>query len=556
MKNLNYLLLIFIFSGCQKIIHEQDFKISKIGNVDEMNLAINGLYARLEQYINNHNPAPQYLADDMKYGGFTKYIDGGNGIATDNWKCLYNIITSANNIIVQVQNTVNIKTEMKAGLGEAYLLRAYAYFSLVRIFGAVPIVNNIEVNSALSKSSIQDVYAFIESNLLKAAAYLPVNKSMARVPNQSPVSGSANAMLAEVYLTMGGYPLLDNSKYIKAIQVAKNVMDSANVYGFTLLPDYANLWDSQHVLNNEVLFGLFFSMQGYKLVHWGNDEYNSGTAYENTISNGTGNGYTGASIDSGFGTPPNDILFFPIYPGDIFFNNFPESYRKEVTFQTTYLTGTTTTIYNPDSTSYLIVDSFKRIKAFQYNSNVFYKKFGNYIKYDSLSVLIEFHNRVWDTIVGGHHYYYYELDSTKGRIGRNYYMNMGQPLYIYRYAHTLLTYAEAKARSGQLDASAYEAVNMVRRRANKADINSPSKYDLQPGLSATQFADSVVQERAWEFCGEEEGRWYDLLRLEMIEQLPKLKTYPLPPTPIPVFTKSDYFEALPSGDKALDPNLK
>ena len=169
MKNLNYLLLIFIFSGCQKIINEQDFKISKIGNVDEMNLAINGLYARLEQYINNHNPAPQYLADDMKYGGFTKYIDGGNGIATDNWKCLYNIITSANNIIVQVQNTVNIKTEMKAGLGEAYLLRAYAYFSLVRIFGAVPIVNNIEVNSALSKSSIQDVYAFIESNLLKGS---------------------------------------------------------------------------------------------------------------------------------------------------------------------------------------------------------------------------------------------------------------------------------------------------------------------------------------------------------------------------------------------------
>ena len=69
---------------------------------------------------------------------------------------------------------------------------------------------------------------------------------------------------------------------------------------------------------------------------------------------------------------------------------------------------------------------------------------------------------------------------------------MGQTTIYIPLCHTLLTYAEAKARSGQLDASAYEAVNMVRRRANKVDINSPSKYDLQPGLSATQFADSVV----------------------------------------------------------------
>jgi hypothetical protein len=42
-------------------------------------------------------------------------------------------------------------------------------------------------------------------------------------------------------------------------------------------------------------------------------------------------------------------------------------------------------------------------------------------------------------------------------------------LYLFRYAQTLLTFSEARARSGILDDSTYEAVNMIRRRANHLD---------------------------------------------------------------------------------------
>jgi len=91
---------------------------------------------------------------------------------------------------------------------------------------------------------------------------------------------------------------------------------------------------------------------------------------------------------------------------------------------------------------------------------------------------------------------------------------------------------------------------MVRRRANKVDINSPSKYDLTPELSAKQFIDSVVWERAWEFCAEPEGRWYDLVRTEMVEQLPRLRGGG------PAMTKDDYFEILPASEIFLNPNLK
>ena len=226
-------------------MHEPNYNISQINSIDEMNVAVNGLYATLAFYLNWYDEPPQYFADDFGYFG-AKYSELGDFAATDRWQKLYSIVASANNIICQFQNNPNIKTEMKAGLGEAYLFRAYAYYRLVRIFGRVPLVKNTVVNTTLALSSFSDVYSFIESDLLKAAYYLPVTKSSARVPNQSPVSGSAKAMLAEVYLTMGGYPVLDNNKYLQAAQVAKNVIDSANVYGFNLLPDYANLWDGNH----------------------------------------------------------------------------------------------------------------------------------------------------------------------------------------------------------------------------------------------------------------------------------------------------------------------
>jgi starch-binding outer membrane protein, SusD/RagB family len=120
-----------------------------------------------------------------------------------------------------------------------------------------------------------------------------------------------------------------------------------------------------------------------------------------------------------------------------------------------------------------------------------------------------------------------------------------------RYAHTLLTFAEAKARDNQPDAEAYEAINQIRRRANKVDINNPSTYDLTPGLSANAFADSVIQERAFEFCGEPLNRCFDLLRtgkLAIINELilPYNQSFPL---------NNNFFYNIPPEELILEPYL-
>jgi hypothetical protein len=136
---------------------------------------------------------------------------------------------------------------------------------------------------------------------------------------------------------------------------------------------------------------------------------------------------------------------------------------------------------------------------------------------------------------------FYELTNVKLKV-----------IYLLRYSHTLLTYAEAKARSGSLDPLAYDAVNQIRRRANRVDQHSPSIYDISQDLSTEQFADSVVWERAWEFCAEPESRWFDLVRLEMAANLKNLKdkndgsAFPLIPN------MDTYFYPIPKTDQLLN----
>ena len=96
---------------------------------------------------------------------------------------------------------------------------------------------------------------------------------------------------------------------------------------------------------------------------------------------------------------------------------------------------------------------------------------------------------------------------------------------ILRYAEVLLIFAEATSQAnGGPNPEAYEAINQVRRRAyGRQDLNSPDpSIDLSGGMTAEEFRDAVIMERAWELLNEGK-RWYDLLRtnttLEVIQPL-------------------------------------
>lgn len=91
--------------------------------------------------------------------------------------------------------------------------------------------------------------------------------------------------------------------------------------------------------------------------------------------------------------------------------------------------------------------------------------------------------------------------------------NAGNDFPIIRYAEILLIFAEAESQlNNGPTAEAYEAINMVRRRARGLDYNVPNEEaDLPAGLSAQEFRDELLLERAKEFVMEGK-RWLDLVR--------------------------------------------
>ncbi len=153
-------------------------------------------------------------------------------------------------------------------------------------------------------------------------------------------------------------------------------------------------------------------------------------------------------------------------------------------------------------------------------------------------------------MLGKHPFYkqYWDgkLDWEKPWLGMHW--QNSRPQVAITHANTLLVYAEAQAMSASPDASAYDAVNQVRRRAG---LN-----DLPAGLSQTAFRDSVALERMWEFCGSYfcTDPWYDLVRLERVEEAIQDRhpsEHPIQKTP----TKRQYFAPYPANDVNKNPNL-
>ncbi|WP_172278951.1 RagB/SusD family nutrient uptake outer membrane protein [Chryseobacterium sp. LAM-KRS1] len=132
-------------------------------------------------------------------------------------------------------------------LGEAKFLRAFMYFTLVKSFGGVPLVDHVPVSGVeedkkmtLTRKSKEEIYAFIEQDLKDAIQSLP-DKSTYTGNNVGRASvGAAHALLAKVYL------------YQKKWQLA---LEQANlVTGYSLTPDFIDIYKVSGENNAESIF--------------------------------------------------------------------------------------------------------------------------------------------------------------------------------------------------------------------------------------------------------------------------------------------------------------
>jgi starch-binding outer membrane protein, SusD/RagB family len=149
------------------------------------------------------------------------------------WNDHYYLSNQATNAIAYAQGSTDEAT--LRNIGEACFFRAYCYFELVKTYGEVPIIKNQIVkptDGLLPKSSVAEVYAFIDSNLQVAVKYLPVNSS-AYGPNYKGrlTKGAANTLWAQANLF--------RQNWAKVVSLCTEVIAS-NQYS---LPEFSKIWE-------------------------------------------------------------------------------------------------------------------------------------------------------------------------------------------------------------------------------------------------------------------------------------------------------------------------
>lgn len=184
-----------------------------------------------------------------------------NSTLEDLWRVAYEGINRANYMLQykdknKAGDVVNF-TGKDALYGEVNFLRAYYYFTLVKMWGDVPLFTDkrlgLEDLKGLPRSPKADVYAQIESDLTAAVAALPATQSQkGRITKYA-----AQALLGKVYLY--------ESKFAEAAAILEPVITSN---AFTLVSDYASVYLASGENGPESVFEVQYT-NGSPYYNWG-----------------------------------------------------------------------------------------------------------------------------------------------------------------------------------------------------------------------------------------------------------------------------------------------
>ncbi len=218
----------------------------------ELDYFVNGDAQSDDAYAGADNPA-NFQIDDFK-------IDATNSNVSRDWAYLYNTIGKTNSIINNVNSCPD--PALSAGrktaiIAEASFIRAYMYFQLVQLWGDVPL--QLKEVKSISAANLAEIYALLyPPRTAMALVYKQIiadlGTALATVPataiNKGYVTkGAVNSMLAYVYATQEPHDWSKVSQYCDAVISG----------GYSLMPNYNDLWDNLHKNCAESIFEINYT---------------------------------------------------------------------------------------------------------------------------------------------------------------------------------------------------------------------------------------------------------------------------------------------------------
>lgn len=265
---------ILVSSSCKKYLElKPDNALpteSAITDVSTARAAIIGTYDRLQGYYASNYPTLGTITTDnvIFNGTLSEYLQlDQNAIPTDNvitvaaYQNIYRAVNSANSVIAYVpavNDPLLTATEKNKILGEAYFIRALAYFDLGRGWGGVQLqlkpTTDLSVLKGIKRSTLDQTYDQVLADLVQAEQLLPED---ATVRNRAQKS-AARALRARLHLYRKQWAdaesyatqVISNTKYslvkpyksffTAPFQTAESVLELA--YSVNDRNTYWNLW--------------------------------------------------------------------------------------------------------------------------------------------------------------------------------------------------------------------------------------------------------------------------------------------------------------------------
>lgn len=468
-------------SYSEEFVFSQKTEINRALNGVYASILVNDLYGKAFQRTFILNSDVEMMISSTNVATHNSYArfdcdDQGSEI-NKYWQAAYKAIEDANRFIYNLENSPLYNeedAEIMQMMGEAKCIRAMVYHDMVVMFGDIPFtfrpasqLGGDYVIPIMDRKEIQDNLI----NDLKAIA--PKMSSSASVTVERASQEFAYALIARIALTAGGYSLHPDKNNPKSYGVMSRPENYQDYYRIT--KEYTNLVISS-------------------------GSHSIGTSYKDVFL--------------------KESNFELISKGDPIFE-IP--FAKESTGETGNIQGPTSTANEGQTLGKNVwgaADGNGRLNAFYrysfdekdkrrdfVNGLWYYGNSTNNVSQDSCLIRSDYtvHNNKWSKLWANAGQF---LNTSSGSTGINFpYM---------RYADVLLMNAEAINELEGPTKEAQESLRQVRSRAFD-DQGAVNTYVTNAASSKEKFLQAVLDERKWEFAGEN-IRWRDLVRNNLYSQ--------------------------------------
>lgn len=262
--------ILIVLAGCDNFLDPNPKTTETVSNFfqteDQFLQAVNAGYDQLQNWVFQAHELEEARSDNSHFdNGLNRgvlrdmaridwFVMIGDEPQLENaWNTLYTGIKDVNLPLSRLENGIQngvLNSDLGQRIeGELKFLRAFFYFTAVRLWGDVPLILE-PFDSGLStfdieRSPKEEVYEVIIQDLADAEASLPDSYSDADLGRIT--SGAAKALLSKVYLRRGNY-----------VEAEGKLREIVNSNRYSLLPNYADIFNPQNKFNSEIIHEVSF----------------------------------------------------------------------------------------------------------------------------------------------------------------------------------------------------------------------------------------------------------------------------------------------------------